>query len=165
MFPERGSIVEEVGSYIVSVSATALICGIVKSITKDTAAAKILKLVCNLILLLTVLRPMGSIENLGIADFSLPGIPDASKLIAEGERASRNAVADIIIRKTEAYIVDKAAAMGAAVSVSVTVSGDEPPIPVCVEISGSVSPYLKLRLEEMIQEDLNISKENQLWTG
>ena len=57
------------------------------------------------------------------------------------------------------------ARLGAAVTVEVTLSQDDPPVPEYVEIFGEISPYIKLRLEELIQEELNIAKENQRWTG
>ena len=61
--------------------------------------------------------------------------------------------------------MDKAAAMGLELTARVGLSSDDPPVPVCVEITGAVSPYMKLRLEEMILEGLNIAKENQVWIG
>jgi stage III sporulation protein AF len=157
--------VAALGEYIVSVSATALICGIISGFLRDRTGGKSVKLVCNLLLMLAVLRPIVNLEKEYLSNISLPTFPDGSAWIEEAGYDYGNAVTNIIKQQTEAYILDKAAAMGAAISVAVTVSGDEPPVPVGVEISGSVSPYLKLRLEEMIQEDLNIAKENQVWTG
>ena len=154
-----------IGTYIVSISATALICGILCSILKDSAAAKSMRMVCNLILMLAVLRPIVNLQRSTLSAIPFPDFPEGYSWIEEAEQSSRNAWADIIKEQTEAYILDKAAAMGAAIHVAVSISGDKPPIPVGVKISGAVSPYLKLRLEEMIQEDLNISKENQVWTG
>ena len=154
-----------IGAYIVSISATALICGILCSAVKDTGTAKSMRMVCNLILMLAILRPIVNLQKLHFTEISFPDFPEGNSWIEEAELSSRNARVDIIKEQTEAYILDKAAAMGAAIHVVVSVSSDEPPIPVGVEITGAVSPYLKLRLEEMIQEDLNISKENQVWTG
>jgi len=155
----------DLGEYIFSVAATALICGIVNGILKDCSAGKLTRMICGLVLMLSVLRPImkWNAENLSEAVF--PQLSDGSRFVSQGELTAQNTIADIIKQETEAYIVDKAAAMGLAVSVQVTVSSNHPPVPVFVEITGSASPYMKLRLEEMIQEDLNISKENQVWTG
>ncbi len=154
-----------IGEYIFSVSATALICGIITNLMKNSSGARPLKIVCNLILLTAVLSPVANLGKYTMSEFSFASLPDGACLIEEGALASRNEAADIIKRQCEAYILDKAAAMGLSVTVEVTLSSDDPPVPVCVEIIGGVSPYLKLRLEEMIQEDLNVAKENQLWTG
>ena len=154
-----------VGAYIVSVSATSLICGIAGSLMKDCSGAKAVKMVCNLILMLAILRPVVNWRNIETLDFSDLMLPDARQYVEEGEHTSTNAAMDIIKQQTEAYIVDKAAAMGAAVTARVTLEEGEIPVPVLAEITGKVSPYIKLRLEEMIQEDLNITKENQIWIG
>lgn len=153
------------GAYIVSVSVTALICGIVKSLVKDSSGVRAIEMVCSLMMLLAVLRPVLNLDFGEVSQMTFPSLPDASYFIEEGELVSRNTAADIIKQNTEAYILDKAAAMGLEITVSVTVSNDDLPVPLGVELSGKVSPYLKLRLEEMILQDLNITKENQTWTG
>ena len=154
-----------IGAYIVSISATALICGIVCSFLKESGAFKTIRMVCNLILMFAILRPFVNLQKFHLSQLPFPDFTEENSWIEEAKLSSRNALGDIIKVQTEAYILDKAAEMGASITVVVSVSSDEPPVPVGVEISGAVSPYLKLRLEEMIQEDLNISKENQVWTG
>jgi stage III sporulation protein AF len=114
---------------------------------------------------LAVVRPFVNHRKLDLSEIPVSKYQDGQSWIEDAQMLSRNALADIIKDRTEAYILDKAAAMGAAITVVVSVSGDEPPVPLGVEISGPVSPYMKLRLEEMIQEDLNIAKENQVWSG
>lgn len=154
-----------IGEYIFSVSATALICGIVTGILKECSAEKPVKLICNMILLITILQPAIRWKWKDISQIPVPAFPNGEEVTSQAEAAARNAAADIIKKSSEAYILDKAAAMGLTITVEVSLSSDYPPIPVGVKIAGTVSPYMKLRLEEMIQEDLNIAKENQLWTG
>jgi len=152
------------GEYIVSVAVTALLTGIISGFLKGTSGEKIVRLICNLVLLLAVLRPVMQWNMRKMPDAAF-FFPDGSRLVLDGRGSSRNALEDIIKQKSEAYILDKAAAMGLEITAKVGLSSDDPPVPVWVEISGTVSPYMKLRLEEMILEDLNISKENQVWTG
>lgn len=152
------------GEYIVSVAVTALLTGIINGILKGIPGEKTAKFICNLVLLLSVLRPVIQLNTFKIPDAAFY-FPDGSSLVSDGIGSTQNAMWNIIKQRSEAYILDKAASMGLEVTVQVGLSGDDPPVPVCVEISGTVSPYMKLQLEEMIQEDLNISKENQLWTG
>jgi hypothetical protein len=47
----------------------------------------------------------------------------------------------------------------------VTLSDELPPVPVEVRLSGDISPYIKTRLQSILEDDLGISKENQIWTG
>ena len=44
-------------------------------------------------------------------------------------------------------------------------SRDSIPVPTAVTLYGSAAPYLKLKLEEILQEELNIAKENLVWIG
>ena len=72
-------------------------------------------------------------------------------------------MADIIKAETEAYILDKASQLNVELSVEVTI--DEENIPTAVTLSGEVSPYARRQLQEIIESDLGIAKENQRWTG
>ena len=153
------------GEYIFSVSAAALMGGIVTGILKESGAVKAMKLICNLVLMVTVLQPVVKWNFQSVGDIPLPEFPDSWAAVSQGETSSHNALAAIIKQEAEAYILDKAALLGAAITVEVILSTDDPPVPFSVEITGRVSPYVKLQLEELIQEDLNIAKENQLWTG
>ena len=154
-----------IGKYIVSISATSLICGMIGNFMKDSCGARAMKMVCNLILMLAILLPVVTWCKKDIPDFVGFTFPESEQFVEEGARMSGNAAKDIIKQQTEAYIVDKAAAMGVTVTATVVLNDNDVPVPVYVEVSGKVSPYIKLRLEEMIQEDLNITKENQVWTG
>lgn len=153
------------GEYIFSVAATVLVCGIVNTMLGNTAFIKLVKFIGGLIVLLSVVRPL--YQYTWPMDISLPDIPFGQweDIPFQGKDSYHNALGEIIKQKTEAYILDKASDMGLSVTVEVSVSKEETPVPESVRISGSVSPYGKLQLEEMIQKDLNISKENQFWTG
>ena len=150
--------------YIIAVTAAAILCGMVKSISEKAASGKIIKLICSLFLGFTVLKPITQIDLAQLAEVSLPYADEAVQAAAVGENLSRDALMDIIKTETEAYILDKAAAMNVSLEVSVTVEGD-PPVPAAAQLSGEVSPYAKQQLERILWEDLGISKENQEWTG
>ena len=155
----------EIGEYILSVAITALICGVISGFLKDSGLYKIIKLICNMIVMLSVLSPVVKWSSHMNMTLTFPVIPDGSDTINTGIQTSADTIAEVIKQKTEAYIVDKAAELGADITAKVTLTNDTPPIPDAVEILGSISPYRKLKLEELIQEELNISKENQKWTG
>ena len=90
---------------------------------------------------------------------------DAQAASAIGEQQTEDALADIIKQRSEAYILDKAQAMGVNLDVEITLSRDDLPVPVSARIGGTVSPFIKLRLQRLLTEELGIAKENQLWTG
>ena len=150
--------------YIIAVTAAAILCGIVKSISEKTASGKIIKLICSLCLGFTVLKPITQIDLSQLAEVSLPYADEAVRAAALGEKLSQDALMNIIKVEAEAYILDKAAAMNVSLEVSVTVEGD-PPVPAAAQLSGEVSPYAKQQLEKILWEDLGISKEYLEWTG
>jgi hypothetical protein len=59
--------------------------------------------------------------------------------------------------------LDKAADFGAQIEVTVSVTMDAVPIPCGVRISGAYSPYARLRLGEIIHQELGIGEEAQNW--
>lgn len=146
--------------YFLSVIAAALICGILGSFLKKN---KILNLLCGLLLVITIIRPLLSME--------LPELPelgisfDAGDAVSEGKRIARDTIEGIITADTEAYILDKAEALGVTLTVEVmTEIYDGCPVPVAVTLSGEISPEDRQALSQIIEDDLSISKENQIWT-
>ena len=60
--------------------------------------------------------------------------------------------------------MDKAADLGVSVSAEVILTESEIPVPEGAILSGTMEEEVKLRLQQIIRNDLNISKENLLWT-
>lgn len=154
-----------VGAYIFSVAATALLCGMVSSLLQGCSVQKYAKFVCGMVLFAVVLRPIASVGSLKKLDIPIPSFPEGEALVSDSVYGSQKAVADIIKQNTRTYIEDKAAHLGLEIRAEVTLSDDTLPIPATVTLYGTASPYLKLRLEEILQEELNIAKENLIWTG
>ena len=71
----------------------------------------------------------------------------------------------IIIEQLQAYILDKAADLGAELEVEILMPDDGSGQPQGVVLRGAVSPYAKTRLQQIIAEDLDIAKEKQQWIG
>lgn len=153
------------GQYVLSVSAAALICGIVTGLTETTPAKGIIRLMCGLALAIQILSPLGDLDIQALEEFALSYEADGFEAAAMGENMARASAEDIIKAKTEAYILDKAAAVNATITADVTLCQDGLPVPVSVSLRGSVPPYARKALEDYIQKELGIPKENQLWTG
>ena len=133
---------ENIARYILSVTAAALLLGILQTIAgkKGTQADEILDL------------PW---------DFTLQG----STIAEQGQSYSRNQLRRIIKDRTEAYILDKALTLQAHLQVEVMLSQDEVPVPTSVRLQGSVSPYARNVLQQWLQDDMAIPKEHQIWIG
>jgi hypothetical protein len=147
--------------YLLGVVLSAVFCTVLLRLTgtKHTSG-KIIRLLAGLFMTAAVLHPLISLD---ITDFTrypvmIAGQGDA--FAQDGTKMAEDAMDAIIISQTQAYILDKAASMGAVLEVSVTLQEH---IPYHVQIRGPISPGAKARLTEWIRENLNIPVEEQQW--
>lgn len=153
------------GQYILSVASAAIVCALLRSFlgTKGAPSA-IGKLLSGLFLLFTLLSPLSSLKLEDFGGLTGDWETEAEYFVIQGEEKTKNELASIIKERTRTYILDKAAVYDAGIAVTVTLSEDVIPVPVGVRISGSISPYAKAQLQAIIENDLGIPKEEQVWT-
>lgn len=161
---EGNDIMDHVSSYLLSVCGAALLCGIADRFLGKSGSAGAAKILTGLFLAFTVLNPLGNwnVESFLDMDFDFSNIAEES--VAQGQAQTQKSMANIIKQETAAYILEKAKTLHADIQVSVEVSDDALPIPVSTRITGNISPYVKLQLQTVIEQQLGISKENQRWT-
>ena len=85
----------------------------------------------------------------------------AAQTTAEEER--KIALSELIKRETEAYILKQAQVFNANISVEIILSDDAMPVPEYVRISGQIAPYAKMQLINIIERELGVAEENQVW--
>ena len=151
--------------YIFTVIAAALLCGVLSSIFHQGKSKDLLRILCGIFLAFTVFKPITGVDLSDILEESLIFESDAEQTAALGENMAYQAMTELIKEKSQAYILDKAAELDASITAEVTVSEEETPKPLSVVISGQVSPYNRKKLESILETDLGIAKENQVWTG
>lgn len=157
---------DELRGYILRIICAAIICCLLSSLPIGKAlTGGVLKLVCGVILLLSVISPIVSFKLDGAGDLLNSLQNEANALQQQGEEISRSSRSEIIIRKTQAYILDKADALGAKITVEVMLTEDDLLRPCAVRIEGTVSPHDKGILAKVIADDLSISLEDQIWIG
>ncbi len=157
---------EALRSYFLSVTAAALLCGILNALVQDkTGAGKMVKLICGLFLAFTVIRPVANIQIEEMALLTEDISRQAQEAADAGEEFAQDAMQSRIKEEVEAYILDKANSMHLELEVEVTVGGDTQLLPESVCITGSISGSAKRELQSMIEDDLGIAKENQIWMG
>ena len=149
--------------YVISVTSAALICSILLGLMQKGPAKELIKLLCGLFPAFTVIRPLSQLDIDALIDFSWPYTQEAEEAAAVGEDLARKTMAGIIKAESEAYILDKAAGLNAELAIDITISDAQ--VPVSAEICGEVSPYARQKLETILETDLGITKENQIWTG
>lgn len=149
--------------YIICVVAAALMCSILMSLVRDGFAKELIRLICGLVLTLAVIHPFSKLDFDTFADVPLSFLQNAEGVSSEGQRLAKEAMADIIKAESEAYILDKAAEWNAELTVDIIISNDQTPERAI--LSGEISPYVRSCMEAMLESDLGITKENQIWTG
>ncbi len=150
--------------YLLSVTGAALICGVVlRLLPQKGTAATMGKMLAGIFLAFTVIRPLGHIQLNTLEGFTADLQAEAAQAVQAGQLETYSSLHSIIKDKCEAYILDKASDLGMELTVTLTLSDDALPVPVAVRLQGKAGPYGKARLERILQEDLGISKEQQLW--
>ena len=124
-------------SWLLSVTACAVLVSIAQQLTDGGAMKKIVRFVGGMVLMLAMLRPLLSLN-------------------AE----QNSALGDSIAARTQAYIEDKASSLGLSVRAEVqTALRDGVPFPDSVTLYGENSAALSA----YIVQELGIAEENQLW--
>lgn len=156
---------EEIKTYLLGIVGAAVICGIVTRLIGDKGTqGAMVKLIAGLFLIFTVIRPIANIRMDDLTEFPDLFKDAGAQAAASGERMTKEAVKASIKAQTEAYILDKATELSLNLTVDVSLSEDEIPLPESVHLSGKASHYAKLRLQSIIIQDLGIDKEHQVWT-
>lgn len=157
---------QALGSFILSVTAAAIIAAAAMTIFDGKGASgTLVRMIAGLFLTYSVMQPLLRLDFTELARFAeeLPAVGEAAA--ADGAQMADEAMRAIIKSQTEAYILDKAASFGAELTAEVTLSSSTPPVPTEVRLRGNVSPYAKARLQTIMEDDLGIMRENQLWIG
>lgn len=153
---------EEIRGYILSIAAAAMIISMLSSMTKGGG---MIKLVGGIVLLIVLIQPVAEFRFEGLESYLEDTFSDGERAAEEGNEIAKNKMADIIRAETEAYILDKAGLYDTRIEAQVRLSNDEIPCPVGVTITGIWSDTEREKLEELIESELGIPKENQIWTG
>lgn len=151
--------------YILSLLCVSIVCALLRClIDEKSSSGKIIKMLCGIILAVTAISPLIQVK-ISDLDYYFENISIQSKiLIQKGEDSSSREMAAIISEKTEAYILEKASVYDCSLNIDVILTKDAIPQPVAVDITGTVSPYVRSKLMQIIETDLGIPKESQQWT-
>lgn len=149
-------------AYILSVICAAFLCAIVSGmVDKKSTVGAVLKLICGIFLTFTVVKPITEIRLSEWEAIPWDLLQEAEAVSNIGSNQAQAELEAIIKQKITAYILDKANSLDGTLSVEVTL--DEAGIPVEVILTGTISSQGKDTLSGILQSDLGIAKENQIW--
>ena len=149
-------------SYILSIICAGILCALVGKIPLEKGSvANVLRFLTGLFMTITFISPVVNIDmNNLLPDFAnLENI--GKELVDQGQSQREESMIALIKQSTEEYILDKAKSLGALLTVEVTLDQNKQPISVI--LSGSVSPYAKSSISQMLSGDLGIPREMQHW--
>ena len=147
--------------YLISITAAAIICGIAKETADEkSASGTMIRLIAGLIMAFTVFSPVIDMELGDLPELPTELFEEAETVSARGQLMAAEELDSIITDKLEAYILDKAASIGADVQVELRLEDCRP---AGIAVYGSVSPGQRQRLQKIFEAELGIAKEKQQW--
>lgn len=160
---EGSELMKAIGTYLMTLTGAALICAFATKMPIKGVNAGILRMICGVFIALVVISPLISIKLESLDTLTDDIWSTASQTTVHGENIAKQAMAELIKEKTQAYILDKAADLGVCLNVIVSVSSDDLPVPDGVQLAGDISPYAKSVLTEYIEQQLGIDRKEQIW--
>ncbi len=153
-----------ISGYILSVVAAATLCSCISLLPgKGWGSGKMITAICGVYMVFVMISPLKSFDFSVYSDYFSNLNALVQDAVSDGKNSAMDSLSEIIISETEAYILDKAASMGADISVEVTLDTGSPPVPSRITIKGAVSPYVKRMLTQYITQQLGIPEEAQSW--
>lgn len=151
-------------NWILGLGGAAVFCAVMTEICPKGQVKTVVKMLCGMVMSLALISPLLSLDmssySLNLAKYRTMG----ESIAAEGQEAGNAWSRTIIEEECRAYILDKAALLGAVAgdaSVSLKWSGEGFWYPVECEIQGQYHQGLS----SAIESGLGIGAESQKWSG
>ena len=157
------AMMELLRAWLTGITAAAILCALANSLMPEGAVRRVGKLACGLVMLAAVLRPLVEVEALSPGDL-LEDYQAQSAVQTQALEEERNtALKSIIEQEFAAYIVDKAAQMGAACTAQITcrLGEDGVFLPQSAAVQGSFTPQQQEDLARILEEELAIPRARQ----
>ncbi len=152
---------EHVRQWLSSIVVVSLLLSVVQSLVPKGSLRRVASFLSGLVLLAVLLEPLPKLDLEGL---ELRGLQEETeKVRRQLETEQETALKAGIAEQTEAYISDKAAALGLTVQarVETRTGGDGVPLPWSVEVEGGYAE----ELAQWIEAELDIPRERQVWHG
>ena len=155
----------QVRAYLLSICGAAFVCAVLDGFWSRKSYGAMGRMMSGLFLALTVLQPLAKLDYDFDTNFVNIWEQQSEQAIALGKEESISAISKIIKEETASYILQRAQSLQVEIAIGVELSKGDFPVPEKVYIRGNIAPYAKQQLQHIIENDLGISKENQVWTS
>lgn len=150
-------------TYLLSVAAASLLCGVVLSLLPKGGIRGIVRLLGAMLLIMAVVSPVLKLDTETIS-VELDNIHTyASDIQEKSLEESERLFSQLIKEQCEAYILDKAGRSVQELDVQIIMGHDGYPHPVGVKLCGDLSSEDKRYISAVIEQDLGIPKQRQEW--
>ena len=146
--------------YILSVIGCVLFCGILSNLISELRFQKLIRLISGTLLSLVILGQLPSIDIGDSLRFKIEKF-SPEEYVNLGEQIAQKEQEQCIKEACESYISNKANEMGRSVTSDVYLDGQMRPYR--AQLYGYVDTELQSDLTSILEKDLGITKENQLW--
>lgn len=154
---------QRLGEYVLSLTAAAVLCSLMLTLARGGAGRELVRTVCGVILAVTALSPLKTLKIPDFQDYFEDFAVQGDALSAMGVNMAAGAASADITRALNAYILDKAAALGARIHCEIQLNGQG--YPTGAAIYGEVTSGQRQALSRILRDELGIAKENQQWIG
>lgn len=148
-------------AYVIRLSVVAVAMGILLSMMPSGTSRTVLRLSGSILLTVIALSPLTELDLSELSGLRFSEMTDGETLAAMGMDAANDERNAVILDKTTAYILDKAAALGVEITAQVELDGEG--IPESVRLQGNVPELIRRRLSYVLEQELGIPKEKQEW--
>ena len=147
-------------SWLLALVAASLICALADALMPKGAVKRVGRLVCGLVLASAILSPLAGLDVESGQSWLERHLASVEFQRAALEEEVNGQMKVIIEQEYAAYIVDKAAQLGAACSARTECRRDGGLyLPQRVEVTGAVPPPLQSELVQIIVRDLGVPEE------
>lgn len=150
-------------NWLIGITASAMVAALADSVVPDGSIKKYVKLTGGLLIMLTVLQPLGSLDYSDVSEILLDYRIQSEAYSAGLETENVQLIKNIIAEDVAAYIQDKATELGITCEAAVTcvLNEEEMPYPASVIIYGELEEGQIQTLCGIIEGDLAIAVEDQ----
>ncbi len=153
-------------TWVLRLTGTAIISSAATALVPEGKTKKSVKFVCGVAAMLALLSIVSDFSYEGFSSYMADYRQKAYEISSEAEEQTKMSERLIIEKQCEAYILDKADELGAYVpEISVRAEWDTNGYwyPVSAELTAEVLPEVKQQLSYIIEADLGIEKDKQVW--
>ena len=154
-----------VRSWLLSLIAVSLACAVADALMPQGAVKRVGRLVCGLAMVLAILTPLARLDLEDSQRWLEDWLADTRLREEELSKQAGESLKSIIEAECAAYIVDKAAQLGADCGARVLCQATEDGIylPVRTEVTGTLTVTIQRKLIQAIQTDLGVPEEQQIY--